>query len=108
MRWLPARKRLEFLAQQNADALLVVDGERLTAPCAEPEVFDVVTVRGKTVLPWDLLKTKKTSLAIIKIGRAFRMGAFQIHQLRVTAFLMGSHTHLKGKIRFSYRVVKLI
>ena len=36
------------------------------------------------------------------------MGAFQIHGSRVAAFLMGSDTHLKRKIRFGYCIVKLI
>jgi hypothetical protein len=71
-------------------------------------VFDVVTVRGNRFLPWELLKTKKTSLAIVKVGRAFRMGAFQIHLRCMAAFLMRLHPHLKSTIRFSYRIVKLI
>ena len=99
MRRLPGRKRLQPLAQDHAESLLVIDRERFAAPRAKPEVFDVMTIRGSRVLPGNLLKAEKTSLTVIKIGRAFRMGAFQIHDLCVAASLMGSHTQLNRKIR---------
>jgi hypothetical protein len=108
MRWLPARQRLEPLAHDHPNSLLVINGECLTATRAQPEMLDGMAVRGRGFLPWKLLKTKKTSLAKIKIGRAIRMGAFQIHQLRVAPFLMDSNIHLKRKIRFGYAIVKLI
>jgi hypothetical protein len=67
-----------------------------------------MAVRWKRILTGKLLKTKKASLAVLKIGRTFRMGAFQIHQFRLGAFRW-IHTLISGvKIRASYRSVKLI
>jgi len=108
MRRLPARKCLESLPEEHTHALLVINGERFAAPGAQPEMFDAMAVRGGRSVPGNLLKPKKTSLAIIKIGRAFRMGAFQIHWPSIAAFLRGSHTQLKGKIHSTYCFVQLI
>ena len=108
MRWLSLRQCFKALPEEHSQTLLVIDGERFTALRAEPEVFYRMTVCGKWAMPGRLLKTVNTSLARIKIGRTFRMGAFQIHQLCVAPFLMGSCTHLRSKIRSIPRSVKLI
>jgi hypothetical protein len=108
MRWLSACKCLESLTQDYTHAFLVIDGERFAAAGAQPEVFDAMAVRGKRVAARSLLKPEKTALAIIEIGRAFRVGAFQINQVSQTAFLMGLHTHLKSTIRSCFGSVKLI
>ena len=96
------------MPENYPQTFLVIDRECFAAPGAQPEVFYGMTVRGKQALCGDLLEAIKTALPIIKIRRAFRVGTFQIHQLGVAPFLMGSHTHLKWKIRFGQVSVKLI
>ena len=107
MKWLSLRQCFKALLEEHSQTLLVFDCERFAAPRAEPEVLYRMTVCGKRPLPGKLLKTVNTSLAIIEIGRAFRMGAFQIHYLYVAPFLMVSDTHLIRKVRFGRRTVKL-
>jgi hypothetical protein len=107
MGWQPDRKCLKALPEDYAHARLVVYGECFATPGTQPEMLDGMAVRRRRVLPGKLLEAKKSSLAVIEIGRAFRMGAFQIHHFVFAPFLMGSHTHLKGKIRFGYFSVKL-
>src|ERR1019366_1916737 len=94
MRWLTLRQCFKALPEEHSQTLLVIDGERFTALRAEPEVLYRMTVCGKWALPGKLLKAVNTSLAIIEIGRAFRMGAFQIHRLCVAPFPMDSLSHL--------------
>src|ERR1019366_3068177 len=93
MRWLYLRQCFKALPEEHSQTLLVFDGERFTAPRAEPEVLYRMTVCGKWTLPGKL-KAEQTCLATIKIGRALRMGAFQIHWLCVAPFPMDSRTHL--------------
>jgi hypothetical protein len=81
---------VQALPEKHANAALIIDCERFTASGAQPEVFHTMTIRGSRVLPGKLLEAEKTSLTVIKIGVAVRMGAFQIHQLRIAASLMSS------------------
>jgi hypothetical protein len=99
MRRFHVRESVKTLPQEHANAALIIDRERFTTPGAEPEVFHAMTIGGKPILPGKLLEAKKTSLTIIKIGVAIGMGAFQVHQLRMAASPMGSHTHLSWKVR---------
>jgi hypothetical protein len=108
VRLLSGRQCFQALPENYSQTFLVIDCEDFAAPRAQPEVFYGMTVRRKRALCGDLLETIKTALPIIKIRRAFRVGTFQIHQLDVAPFLMGSHTHLKSKIRFGPVSVKLI
>src|ERR1019366_3196093 len=94
MRWQPLRQCFKALPEEHTQTLLVIDGKRFTALRAEPEVLYRMIVCGKRALPGRLLKTVNTSLAIIEIGRTFRMGAFQIHRLCVAPFPMDSLSHL--------------
>jgi hypothetical protein len=73
-------KCLELLPEDDAHAFLIINGVFFTASRAQPEMFDGMAVRGRWVLPGKLSEAKKSPLAIIEIGRAFRMGAFQIHR----------------------------
>ena len=107
MRWLRGREGVQSLLQEHADSSLIIDCECFTTPGAEPEVFHTMSIRVRPVLAGKLLEAEKTSLTVIKIGVAIRMGAFQVHQLRVAASPMSSHTHLTWKIRSGYRIVKL-
>ena len=108
MRELSARQCFQALPENYSQTFLVIDSKGLAAPGAQPEVFYRMTLRGESVWPKDLRKAVKSPLPIIKIRRAFRVGAFQIHGSRVAPFLMGSHSHLKSTIRFGSVSVELI
>ena len=59
---------------------MIFDRVAFAAPRAEPVVLHGVPMGGLLLLPRSLLKAKQTPLPVIKIGRAIRVGAFQVHK----------------------------
>jgi hypothetical protein len=96
------------LHEQHSHSFLIFDGVAFAAPCAEPVVSDGVPMGGLLLLLGSLLEAKQTPLPVIKIRRAIRMDAFQVHK-----FLSGCLLHRlpqnerKSKIPAILKTVKL-
>jgi hypothetical protein len=105
---LRAGQFLQAFHEQHTYALLIFDCVAFAAPRAQPEVSYGVPVGRLLLLARGLLKAEQTALPVIEIGRAIRVGAFQIHGLLFRRLVHRlPQNHRKSKIPAGAKTVKL-